>query len=67
MSSPSSYRLILELDVPDAVAPLRVARLVREVAVPGTAVVCRVDGHVPSVRCETPASLRLGMPAERAQ
>lgn len=54
MSSPSSYRLIIELDVPDGVVPLHVARLVREAAVPGTAVVCRVAGHSPSVQAARP-------------
>jgi len=56
MSSPSSYRLIIELDVPDVVVPLHVARLVREAAVPGTAVVCRVAGHSPGVQCAQPTT-----------
>lgn len=57
MSSPSSYRLVIELDVPDVVVPLHVARLVREAAVPGSAVVCRVAGHSPRVQCVPPPTV----------
>lgn len=32
----TQYRLVLELSVPDAIAPDRVVRLLRDVPVPGT-------------------------------
>lgn len=38
----SHYRLVLELSVPDAIAPDRVVRLLRDVPAPGTPIRCTV-------------------------
>jgi len=36
------YRFVLELFVPDAIAPDRVVRLLRDIPVPGTPIRCTV-------------------------
>jgi hypothetical protein len=49
----TTYRLLLEIDVPDVIAPNSVARLVREVAAPGSAIRCTV---LPRSAAARPAS-----------
>jgi hypothetical protein len=59
--SHTHYRLTLELSVPDAIAPDRVLRLLRDIPVPGTPIRCIV---VP-VPATTASGARVPSPAGR--
>lgn len=52
------YRLVLELQVPDAIAPDRVVRLLRDIPEPGTPIRCtvtRVPAEIDAAGPRSPA------------
>jgi hypothetical protein len=64
--SHTHYRLTLELSVPDAIAPDRVLRLLRDIPVPGTPIRCVVTPVPATVAPGAPARVRVGRPAPAA-
>jgi hypothetical protein len=52
----TTYRLLLEIDVPDVIAPHSVVRLVREAAAPGTPIRYTVPSRPAAARRDAAVS-----------